>query len=485
MHMKKTFAQSIICAILALSASPLTFAEVYNYVGKGAHYSLDDPNSWSPKGGSGGSYEWINGHTLIFDSTANAGAADQVAVKYLKDGDTPDIEEIIFKTTTNVQASNSDENTSNGLYISIKVGKVTVYSGTQDKLSTFSKITLGELSIGADSETPVSTSTIFSTSFNNNGNDYYYNSANDNSISADIGRVTLNGAVPTNPNDQNTTLWYINNQASVSEFNYKSGVILVNGIDGTGTVRNNFGDNVEGGTTLVFTNTSDASFKGVLMDDWHAGTKLAKLTVIMDGAENATQTIRQVSTSTGGVWHRNDLDSVGTIIKNGTLAVSTAGEVELSRVKLEGGALAVATRDDAGVGGTLSVRGIDWEGGEIKLAINHTTLESATGINQIGGEDAKYVFEVDLSDFASDMTFEGEEYTLLLSGVEAFGDVSKYEANLIYNGAELSGIDYEILSTAYGLNIALYGTIPEPSEVALFIGAAALFLAAYKRRLRK
>lgn len=481
MQMKKTFAQSIICSILALSASPLTFAEVYNYVGKETYYSLDDPNSWSPKGGSGGSYEWINGQTLIFDSNTNAGAANQVAVKYLKDGDTPDIEEIIFKTTTNVQASSSSDTTP---YTSIKVGKVTVYAGTQDKLSTFSKITLGEVSIGADSETPVSTSTIFSTSFNNNGNDYYYNSATDNSISADIGRVTLNGAVPTNPNDQNTTLWYINNQASASA-NYKSGVILVNGIGGIGTVRNNFGDNVEGSTTLVFTNTSDASFKGVLMDDWNSGLKLAKITVIMDGAENATQTIRQVSTSPNGVWNRNDLDSVGTIIKNGTLAVSTAGDVELSRVKLEGGALAVATRDDAGVGGTLSVRGIDWEGGEIKLAIGHTTLESATGINQIGGEDAKYVFEVDLSDFASDMTFEGDEYTLLLSGVEAFGDVSKYEANLIYNGTELSGIDYEILSTAYGLNIALYGTIPEPSEVALFIGAAALLLAAYKRSLRK
>ena len=479
--MKKTFAQSIICSILALSASPLTFAEVYNYVGKETYYSLDDPNSWSPKGGSGGSHEWLKGHTFIFDSNTNTDAVNEVEVKYLKDGDTPDIEEIIFKTTTNVRASTSSNTTP---YTSIKVGKVTVYAGTEDKLSTFSKITLGEVSIGADSETPVSTSTIFSTSFNNNGNDYFYNSATDNSISADIGRVTLNGAVPTNPNDQNTTLWYINNQASASA-NYKSGVILVNGIGVIGTVRNNFGDNVEGSTTLVFTNTSDASFKGVLMDDWNSGLKLAKITVIMDGAENATQTIRQVSTSPNGVWNRNDLDSVGTIIKNGTLAVSTAGDVELSRVKLEGGALAVATRDDAGVGGTLSVRGIDWEGGEIKLAINHTMLESATGIKQIGGEDAKYVFEVDLSDFASDMTFEGDEYTLLLSGVEAFGDVSKYEANLIYNGAELSGIDYEILSTAYGLNIALYGTIPEPSEVALFIGAVALLLAAYKRSLRK
>lgn len=479
--MKKPLSQSIICSILAIFVSSVAYADVYNYVGKETYYSLDDPNSWSPKGGSSGSYEWLKGHTFIFDSNTNTDAANEVAVKYLKDGDTPDIEEIIFKTTTNVQASSSSNTTP---YTSIKVGKVTVYSGTQDKLSTFSKITLGEVSIGADSETPVSTTTIFSTSFNNNGNDYFYNSATDNSISADIGRVTLNGAVPTNPNDQNTTLWYINNQASASA-NYKSGVILVNGIDGTGTVRNNFGDNVEGSTTLVFTNTSDASFKGVLMDDWHAGTKLAKLTVIMDGAENATQTIRQVSTSPSGVWNRNDLNSVGTIIKNGTLAVSTAGDVELSRVKLEGGALAVATMDDAGVGGSLSVRGIDWEGGEIKLAINRTMLESATGINQIGGEDAKYVFEVDLSDFASDMTFEGDEYTLLLSGVEAFGDVSKYEADLIYNGAELSGIDYEILSTAYGLNIALYGTIPEPSEVALFIGAAALLLAAYKRRLRK
>lgn len=479
--MKKPLSQSIICSILAIFVSSVAYADVYNYVGKETYYSLDDPNSWSPKGGSSGSYEWLKGHTFIFDSNTNTDAANEVAVKYLKDGDTPDIEEIIFKTTTNVQASSSSNTTP---YTSIKVGKVTVYTGTQDKLSTFSKITLGELSIGADSETPVSTTTIFSTSFNNNGNDYFYNSATDNSISADIGRVTLNGAVPTNPNDQNTTLWYINNQASASA-NYKSGVILVNGIDGTGTVRNNFGDNVEGSTTLVFTNTSDASFKGVLMDDWGSDLKLAKITVIMDGAENATQTIRQVSTSPSGVWNRNDLDSVGTIIKNGTLAVSTAGDVELSRVKLEGGALAVATRDNAGVGGTLSVRGIDWEGGEIKLAINHTTLESATGINQIGGEDAKYVFEVDLSDFASDMTFQGDEYTLLLSGVEAFGDVSKYEADLIYNGAELSGIDYKILSTAYGLNIALYGTIPEPSEVALFIGAAALFLAAYKRRLRK
>lgn len=479
--MKKPLSQSIICSILAIFVSSVAYADVYNYVGKETYYSLDDPNSWSPKGGSSGSYEWLKGHTFIFDSNTNTDAANQVAVKYLKDGDTPDIEEIIFKTTTNVQASSSSDTTP---YTSIKVGKVTVYAGTEDKLSTFSKITLGELSIGADSETPVSTSTIFSTSFNNNGNDYFYNSATDNSISADIGRVTLNGAVPTNPNDQNTTLWYINNQASASA-NYKSGVILVNGIDGIGTVRNNFGDNVEGSTTLVFTNTSDASFKGVLMDDWGSDSKLAKITVIMDGAENATQTIRQVSTSPSGVWNRNDLNSVGTIIKNGTLAVSTAGDVELSRVKLEGGALAVATRDDAGVGGTLSVRGIDWEGGEIKLTINHTMLKSATGINQIGGEDAKYVFEVDLSDFASDMTFEGDEYTLLLSGVEAFGDVSKYEADLIYNGAELSGIDYEILSTAYGLNIALYGTIPEPSEVALFIGAAALLLAAYKRRLRK
>lgn len=148
MQMKKPLAQSIICSILALSASPLTYADVYNYVGKETYYSLDDPNSWSPKGGSGGSYEWLKGHTFIFDSNTNTDAVNEVEVKYLKDGDTPDIEEIIFKTTTNVRASTSSNTTP---YTSIKVGKVTVYAGTEDKLSTFSKITLGELSIGADS----------------------------------------------------------------------------------------------------------------------------------------------------------------------------------------------------------------------------------------------------------------------------------------------------------------------------------------------
>ena len=479
--MIKNFLQSITCSAFAFFIVSNIYAEEYNYIGTQSWYSMDDPSSWSPKGGPGGSYEWLKGQTLIFDSNTNIGSAGKIEVKYLKDGDTPDIGEIIFKTTTTVQASTSSNTTP---YTSIKAGKMAVYSGVYAQLSTFAKITIDDLEIGADSETPVSTSTVFLTSFNNNGNDYFYNSANDNSISADIGRVTLNGAVPTDQNDLKTTQWYINNPTS-SNNNYKSVAVLVNGIDGAGIVRNNFEDNVEGNTTLVFTNTSDASFKGVLMDDWDSASRISKIIVIMDGAENATQTIRQISTSAGSVWNRNDLDSVGTIIKNGTLAVSTAGDVELSRVKLEGGALAVATRDDAGVGGTLSVRGIDWEGGEIKLTINHTILESATGINQIGGEDAKYVFEVDLSDFASDMTFEGDEYTLLLSGVEAFGDVSKYEANLIYNGAELSGIDYEILSTAYGLNIALYGTIPEPSEVALFIGAAALILAAYKRGRRK
>lgn len=64
--MKKPLSQSIICSILAIFVSSVAYADVYNYVGKETYYSLDDPNSWSPKGGSSGSYEWLKGHTFIF-----------------------------------------------------------------------------------------------------------------------------------------------------------------------------------------------------------------------------------------------------------------------------------------------------------------------------------------------------------------------------------------------------------------------------------
>lgn len=112
--MIKNFLQSITCSAFAFFIVSNIYAEEYNYIGTQSWYSMDDPSSWSPKGGPGGSYEWLKGQTLIFDSNTNIGSAGKIEVKYLKDGDTPDIGEIIFKTTTTVQASTSSNTT---LYI--------------------------------------------------------------------------------------------------------------------------------------------------------------------------------------------------------------------------------------------------------------------------------------------------------------------------------------------------------------------------------
>ena len=152
---------------------------------------------------------------------------------------------------------------------SLAADKMTMYSGDGAArnyyLNRFQQVEIGSASIGASSSGPTSASTIFSMSFRNGAEAYYYNSASDNFLSADIGRMTLNGVIPSNPNDQNTAIWYVNNQSAYSQST--SAVIRVGGIDGSGIVRNNFANDVTGSTTLVFSNTSDAAFKGVIMDD--------------------------------------------------------------------------------------------------------------------------------------------------------------------------------------------------------------------------
>lgn len=471
-------------ANLIFAFSSLSAAE-YSYVGTESYYSLDDPNSWTPSSGAvKDTYSWMSGNVFVFDSGANPGAANQVAIKYFSEDDQPRVGEFVFKTS--MILNGPSENASP----SLAADKMTMYSGDGAArnyyLNRFQQVEIGSASIGASSSGPTSASTIFSMSFRNGAEAYYYNSASDNFLSADIGRMTLNGVIPSNPNDQNTAIWYVNNQSAYSQST--SAVIRVGGIDGSGIVRNNFANDVTGSTTLVFSNTSDAAFKGVIMDDWVDPAKFATLHIVMDGAADVTQTIRQVSGWTSGVWNRADLDSVGTTIKSGTLAISSAVNgstfIESARVRIEGGSLAAALADAEGVGGTLRVRGIDWVGGKIKTAINRGQILSTNGISQLGGDGAKYVFEVDLSDFAPDTTFEGDEFSLLVSDSGSFGDISKYEAEFVYNGVEITNLEYEILSTAHGLNISLMGTIPEPAETAALAGLAAVLLSALRKRRR-
>ena len=176
------------------------------------------------------------------------------------------------------------------------------------------------------------------------------------------------------------------------------------------------------------------------------------------------------------------MDAVATSIRSGTLAISGKDTIEFARVEIAGGALAVAESDGTGNGGHLWVRGIDWIDGKIKISINNTSLKSTNGISQLGDESSKYVFEVDLSNFASDFNFEGDEYTVLQSDGNLFGDVSKYEAEFTYNGSKIEGLLYEFYAYGYGLNVSIMGTIPEPSHIGFALGAFAIAAAIIRKR---
>ena len=479
---------SAVCAVSMLASA--TRADEYTYIGPNTGYSFDDPASWDPSAPTtlGAGNDWAAGNTLKFNSLVNSNTAI-----VLKNYGELEVENLIFTTTGNVW-NGFGVNTNQletGIDPSIKVTGKTIVNGVYDAegsavdggadFNNFQYINFGNVEIGNNSSKNGDQLIFLRQTISlTNQTQYYYNSKSDNNVTFDAASVALNGTVPTGPNDLKNTTWFLNRSGN-NDTQTRNIVLRVGGISGMGLIRNSSGDYVADTTTLVFANQTDSSFKGIIADDWVSDTKTCSISIIMDGTENATQTIRHTGVFYNEGWSRDNLDSIGTTIKNGTLALSGASTMEFARVKIEGGALAVAESDGTGYGGHLWVRGIDWVDGKIKVSVNNASLRSTNGINQLGGDSAKYVFEVDLSGFASDFVFEGDEYTVLQSDGKLFGDISKYEAEFTYNGTKIDGLTCEFFEYDYGLNVSIFGTIPEPSAVAAVLGALALAAAAVRK----
>lgn len=325
-----------------------------------------------------------------------------------------------------------------------------------------------------------STTARFILTYKTPSDSYYYNSATDNFLAADLGRVTLNAAsFPTHTWDFNQE-FLINNSTNVNS------VVRMNGLDGQGRIRNELSNAGNSGSTkIVFSNSSDAKFKGVICDDWGSKSNNT-ISIVMDGS--AKQTLILTGTEQGTVWTRDDKSQVGTTIKNGTLAISTrtdSGSTQLAKIQLDGGKLAVAESVNGGKG-SLSTTGINWNGGKIALELNNANLSAANIVSESGilqGEAEKFIFELDLSAFEADKVFNGDEFQLISSSSGDFGYKDKYDATFIYNGKELGdSLAYEFFVLNNTLGVKLTGTVPEPATVAAILGAAALAFAAYRRR---
>lgn len=459
-------------ALLALGVVALfqfAAAEEYTFIAPEPWYSVDDPKSWSPapEGAKAGTNQWLGGHTFII-------AADQgttgIAVKSFNDEEFPTNATFIFNKgfSLNFDKGNGAVSHTFGNIVN-NAGALLLNAQTQLKMAS---LTLNP----ADS----STTAKFILTYKTPSDSYYYNSATDNFLAADLGRVTLNAAsFPTHTWDFNQE-FLINNSTSVNA------VVRMNGLDGQGRIRNELSDvGNSGSTKIVFSNSSDAKFKGVICDDWGSKSNNT-ISIVMDGS--AKQTLILTGTSNESVWTRDDKSQVGTTIKNGTLAISTrtdSGSTQLAKIQLDGGKLAVAESVNGGKG-RLSTTGINWNGGKIALGLNDANLSAANIVSESGilqGEAEKFIFELDLSAFEPDKVFNGDEFQLISSSSGDFGYLDKYGATFIYNGKGLGdSLAYEFFVLNNTLGVKLTGTVPEPATVAAILGAAALAFAAYRRR---
>lgn len=441
-------------------------AEEYTFVAPETWYSVDDTKSWSsaPEGAKAGTNLWLGGHTFII-------AADQgkngIVVKTFDGEEFPADATFIFNKGFQLNFENGTSH-SFGKIIN-NAGNLIINAQTQIKIAS---IALNP----ADSSTASSIKLVYNTA----SASYYYNSATDNFLTADIGRVTLNAKIP-------TSIWGNNQEFQINNSRGKNvnAVVRINGLEGQGSVRNELGDTTaagdDGSTKIVFSNTSDAKFKGMISDDY--GTKTNRIGIVMDGS--AKQTLILTGTEQGTVWTRDDKSQVGTTIKNGTLAISTCSDVQLAKIQLDGGKLAVAESINGGKG-KLSTTGINWNGGKIALELNDANLSAANIVSESGilqGEAETFVFELDLSAFEADKVFNGDEFQLISSSSGDFGYTDKYDATYIYNGKKIGdSLAYEFFVLNNTLGVKLTGTVPEPATVAAILGAVALAFAAYRRR---
>lgn len=207
-------------ALLALGVVALfqfAAAEEYTFIAPEPWYSVDDPKSWSPvpEGAKTGTNQWLGGHTFII-------AADQgttgIAVKSFNDEEFPTNATFIFNKGFSL---NFDKG--NGA-VSHTFGNIVNNAGAL-LLNAQTQLKMGSLTLNpADS----STTAKFILTYKTPSDSYYYNSATDNFLAADLGRVTLNAAsFPTHTWDFNQE-FLINNSTSVNA------VVRMNGLDGQG-----------------------------------------------------------------------------------------------------------------------------------------------------------------------------------------------------------------------------------------------------------
>ena len=239
--------------------------------------------------------------------------------------------------------------------------------------------------------------------------------------------------------------------------------IKIGGLGGTGTVTNNSRTLEASTVKLIFANETDCEFTGVFTEN-RSDTIKTVMSVKMAGKNGAKQIIRADAKFTGTV----EVES-GTLIMNSTTA--------LGKLTMTGGAF-------GGIDGGIIVSSAEWRGGDFIFYSADAMNGGWIDVIKIDGTFAKAgegKIGIDFAGFDPSVFIEDGTVLELITAQALEGFSPDTDADEYFSAKNLANgfADFEWAGNTLTVS---FSAVPEPAALAAIIGAAALVIAAARRR---
>lgn len=239
--------------------------------------------------------------------------------------------------------------------------------------------------------------------------------------------------------------------------------IKIGGLEGTGTVTNNSRTLEASTVKLIFANETDCEFSGTFTENRSDRIKTV-MSVKMAGRDGAKQIIRADAAFTGTV----EVES-GALIMHSTTA--------LGKLTMTGGAF-------GGIDGGVIVSSAEWLGGDFIFYSADALNGGLPDIIKIDGTFSKAgdgKIGIDFAGFDPSVFIEDGTVLELITANALEGFSADVDADEYFSAKNLANgfADFEWAGNTLTVS---FSAVPEPAAIAAVLGAAALAIAAIRRK---
>lgn len=232
-------------------------------------------------------------------------------------------------------------------------------------------------------------------------------------------------------------------------------------------------------TTLLFKNYGSTAFTGgdstVTLTSWYSSSE-GYINIVMDNTSNKNaQTLRVKRHGTDTNEERDITQNSTVTVRNGVLNMYSDTKFKSTEITGDGtlGIAGLTSADDRA--GSFITGELLLNGGNIVFDVGRTANDSITA-DSITGDSTGIILDLNPDEFA---VGDSIDLDLELFKIAAAVDLSGTKVTIMLGGVEQTDLSH--IWNNGSINIS--GTIiPEPSAIAAIFGAAALALAAYRRR---